>query len=156
MKATHPSAERRIAARVLLQGSARKATVVTTLLMTAAASGAAGNGAATAFQKQIRSAMDLMMSGMDAAPTGDVDRDFVAAMEPHHRAAIDMALAELRYGRNEQLRRISQEIIIDQQQEIAAMRMAIGKTVPPSAPAPTTESPSGTGPQHEHHGASHE
>ncbi len=37
-----------------------------------------------------------------------------------------MAVAELRYGHNEQLKRIAQEIIIDQQQEIAAMKLAIG------------------------------
>jgi hypothetical protein len=58
-------------------------------------------------------------------------------MIPHHQGAIDMALAELRYGNNEQLRRIAQEIIVDQQQEIAAMRFALGQPLPPSAPAPT-------------------
>ena len=47
-----------------------------------------------------------------------------------------MAKAELRYGRNEQLRRIAQEIIVEQQQEIAAMRLALGQALPPSAPAP--------------------
>ncbi len=48
-----------------------------------------------------------------------------------------MAMAELRYGRNEQLRRIAQEIIVGQLQEIAAMRLALGQPLPPSAPAPT-------------------
>jgi hypothetical protein len=57
-----------------------------------------------------------------------------------------MALAELRYGKNEQLRRIAQEIIVDQQQEIAAMRFALGQPLPPSAPAPTQVLPSGPGP----------
>ena len=55
-------------------------------------------------------------------------------MIPHHQGAIDMALAELRYGHNEQLRRIAQEIIVDQQQEIAAMRLAVGQPLPPSSP----------------------
>ena len=32
---------------------------------------------------------------------------------------------------------LAQEIIVDQQQEIAAMRMAVGEPLPPSAPAPT-------------------
>ena len=50
-----------------------------------------------------------------------------------------MAILEIRYGRNAQLRRIAQEIIIDQQQEIAAMRLAIGRPLPSSAPAPTQE-----------------
>jgi Domain of unknown function (DUF305) len=57
-------------------------------------------------------------------------------MIPHHQGAIDMAQAELRYGHNEQLRRIAQEIIVEQQQEIIAMRLALGQPLPPSAPAP--------------------
>lgn len=39
---------------------------------------------------------------------------------PHHQAAMEMAQAELHYGKNEQLRRIAQEIIVDQHQEIVA------------------------------------
>lgn len=86
-------------------------------------------------------AMTKMMQGMAAKPTGDVDRDFVAMMTPHHQGAIDMAQAELRYGKNEQLRRIAQEIIVEQMQEIAAMRLALGEPPPPSSPAPTQETP---------------
>jgi uncharacterized protein (DUF305 family) len=82
-------------------------------------------------------AMSKMMSDMAVSPTGDVDRDFVASMVPHHQGAIEMAIAELRYGHNEKLRRLAQEIIVDQQEEIAAMRVAIGQAPPPSAPAPT-------------------
>jgi uncharacterized protein (DUF305 family) len=83
-------------------------------------------------------AMDHMMKGMMVKPSGDIDSDFVNMMEPHHQGAIDMAALELRYGRNEQLRRIAQEIIVEQQQEIGAMRLALGRKLPPSAPAPTT------------------
>lgn len=86
---------------------------------------------------EIQAAMDKMMAGMMAPPSGDVDRDFVTMMRPHHQGAIDMAVAELKYGKNEQLRRIAQEIIVDQQQEIAAMNLAIGDPLPPSTPAPT-------------------
>jgi uncharacterized protein (DUF305 family) len=85
-------------------------------------------------------AMSKMMAGMAAKPTGDVDRDFVAMMVPHHQGAIDMAQAELRYGTNEQLRRIAQEIIVEQQQEIAAMQLAIGAPLPPSQPSPDQSS----------------
>jgi hypothetical protein len=52
-------------------------------------------------------AMTKMMVDMGIRPTGDVDRDFVSMMVPHHQGAIDMAQAELRYGRNEQLRRMA-------------------------------------------------
>jgi uncharacterized protein (DUF305 family) len=82
-------------------------------------------------------AMAKMMLGMAAKPTGDVDRDFVAMMVPHHQAAIDMAIALLRYGHNEKLRHLAQEIIVTQQQEIATMRLAVGEPSPPSTPSPT-------------------
>ena len=58
-------------------------------------------------------------------------------MVPHHQGAIDMAVAVLRHGRNPQIRRLAQEIIVTQQQEIAAMRLAVGQSLPPSLPAPT-------------------
>ena len=81
-------------------------------------------------------AMTRMMVGMEIAPSGGADTDFTAMMIPHHQGAIDMAQAELRHGRNEQLRRIAQEIIVTQQQEIAAMRLALGRPLPPSVAAP--------------------
>ena len=78
-----------------------------------------------AFADETRVAMDRMMSAMEIRPTGDVDRDFATMMIPHHQGAIDMALAELRYGSNESLRRLAQEIVVAQQQEIAVMRLAL-------------------------------
>ena len=39
-------------------------------------------------------------------------------MIPHHQGAIDLTVLEIRYGRNERLRRIAQEIVVTQQQEI--------------------------------------
>ena len=88
------------------------------------------------FLAENQAAMDKMMAQMDIKPTGDVDHDFTATMIPHHQGAIDMAQAELRYGHNEQLRRIAQEIIVEQQQEIAAMHLALGQPLPPSTAAP--------------------
>jgi uncharacterized protein (DUF305 family) len=85
-------------------------------------------------------AMDRMMQDMAVKPSGDVDRDFVAMMVPHHQGAIDMAVAVLRYGHNEKLKRLAQEIIVTQQQEIAAMRLAVGEPLPPSTPSPTQSS----------------
>ena len=80
--------------------------------------------------------MTRMMIGMEIKPSGDVDTDFAAMMIPHHQGAMEMAQAELRHGHNEQLRRIAQEIIVTQQQEIAAMRLALGQPLPPSVAAP--------------------
>jgi hypothetical protein len=93
--------------------------------------------AQSTFAAENSAAMTKMMAGMAIAPSGDVDKDFVAMMIPHHQGAIDMAQAELRHGSNEQLRRIAQEIVVEQQQEIAAMRLAIGQPLPPSTAAPT-------------------
>jgi uncharacterized protein (DUF305 family) len=93
------------------------------------------------FLQENQAAMDKMMAGMDVKPTGDVDADFTAMMIPHHQGAIDMAQVELRYGHNETLRRIAQEIIVEQQQEIAAMRLALGQALPPSVASPDQVSP---------------
>ena len=80
------------------------------------------------FSTENDAAMAKMMAAMDVKPCGNADVDFVALMVPHHQGAIDMAQTELRYGRNEQLRRMAQEIIVTQQQEITAMRLAIGQS----------------------------
>ncbi|QWA10773.1 DUF305 domain-containing protein [Sodalis ligni] len=86
-------------------------------------------------------AMNTMMANMAISPSGNVDEDFVAMMTPHHQGAIDMAVAQLRYGKNPQLKRIAQEIIVTQQQEITAMYQALGKPLPPALPAPDQISP---------------
>ncbi|SEK17030.1 DUF305 domain-containing protein [Variovorax sp. OK202] len=96
-----------------------------------------GDPALAGFAAENDAAMARMMAGMSIKPSGSVDRDFAEMMIAHHQGAIDMAQAELRHGANEQLRRIAQEIIVEQQQEIAAMRLALGQPLPPSVPAPT-------------------
>jgi hypothetical protein len=87
------------------------------------------------------SAMTKMMIDMGIRPSGDVDTDFVAMMVPHHQGAIEMAQAELRYGRNEPLRRMAQEIIVTQLQEIVAMRLSLGQPLPPSIGSPDQVGP---------------
>jgi uncharacterized protein (DUF305 family) len=89
------------------------------------------------FLSENAAAMNKMMADMTVKPTGDIDRDFVAMMVPHHQGAVDMAKAELKYGHNEQLRRLAQEIVVTQQQEITAMRLAVGEPLPPSVASPT-------------------
>jgi Domain of unknown function (DUF305) len=122
------------------------AGVIAVLVSVGGGAWAAGPAGADAAEKSFLAendeAMTKMMDGMSIKPTGDVDRDFVAMMIPHHQGAIDMAQAELRYGHNEQLRRIAQEIVVEQQQEIVAMRLALGQPLPPSAPSPDQPRPS--------------
>ena len=95
------------------------------------------------FLSENTDAMKKMMIDMGIRPTGDVDRDFVAMMVPHHEGAIAMAIAMLRYGHNEQLKRLAQEIIVTQHQEISVMRLALGQPLPPPAPAPDQVPPAG-------------
>jgi hypothetical protein len=94
----------------------------------------------TPFLAENDAAMKTMMAAMTITPSSNVDTDFVAMMVPHHQGAIDMAKAELRYGHNEQLRRLAQEIIVTQQQEIAAMRLALGQPLSPSGSSPALPS----------------
>jgi Domain of unknown function (DUF305) len=89
------------------------------------------------FLSENTAAMNKMMTDMTVKPTGDIDRDFVAMMVPHHQGAVDMAKAELKYGHNAELRRIAQEIIDTQQQEMPEMLRAVREELPPSVPSPT-------------------
>lgn len=76
------------------------------------------------FPELMDEAMMLMHEQMKAAPrTGDPDHDFVAAMIPHHQGAINMAKALLLYGKDEQTKRLAQQIITEQQYEIELMRL---------------------------------
>lgn len=106
------------------------------LLLGGFAVGAASAKEPGSFAAEMDAAMEKMMRGMMGKPSGDVDADFVAMMVPHHQGAIDMAIAELRYGKNDRLKRIAHEIIVVQQQEIVAMRATLAKPSPPAGPVP--------------------
>lgn len=105
------------------------------------------------FLAENEAVMARMHAAMDIQPTGDIDRDFAAMMIPHHQGGIDMAVAVLRHSQNAQIRRLAQEIIVEQQQEIAALRLAVGEPPPASYPAPThpPAMPAGE-PSAHHHG----
>jgi uncharacterized protein (DUF305 family) len=79
------------------------------------------------FASLMEEATTRMHAGMQVQLSGNPDRDFARMMIPHHQGAIDMALVELRYGKDERLRRLAQEIIVEQQQEIAVMQQALRK-----------------------------
>lgn len=59
--------------------------------------------------------------------SSDNDANFVRLMLPHHQAAIDMARAQLLYGKDPQVRRLAQEIITDQQSEVELMQLWLKK-----------------------------
>jgi YVTN family beta-propeller protein len=92
-------------------------------------------------------AMAKMDREMSAAPmTGVTDHDFAAMMIPHHQGAIDMATVYLASAKDPALRRLAQEIIVTQQQEIAVMHTRLAAlhadATPASAPPVEHQSPS--------------
>jgi uncharacterized protein (DUF305 family) len=88
------------------------------------------------FAAQMAQAMHRMHTAMAAAPrTGQPDRDFLAAMIPHHQGAIDMAKAVLLVTKDPRIRNLAQSIITEQQYEIELMRTLLAE------PAPTPSSP---------------
>jgi len=90
-------------------------------------------GVESVFLAEHDAAVAKMTAAMKLQPAGDVDADFVATMIPHHQGAIELAQAELRYGRNERLRRIAQDIIATQREQIAAMHLALTPSAGPDA-----------------------
>jgi uncharacterized protein (DUF305 family) len=90
--------------------------------------GAQMDSSATSFMHSMEQSMTRMDTGMKSAPmNGNADHDFVTMMMPHHQGAIDMAKAELSYGRDPVMRRLAEEIIVDQQSEIQAMQLWLSK-----------------------------
>jgi len=77
------------------------------------------------------SVFNELMTSMDGMHTrtkeigsvGNNDADFVRIMIVHHQAAIDMAKTELQHGTDDQMRRLAQEIVTDQESEIELMEL---------------------------------
>jgi hypothetical protein len=80
---------------------------------------------------ELMGSMEKMHVAMKSvAWTGNSDVDFVRLMLPHHQAAVDMAETQLMYGKDPQMRRLAQEIITDQQSEIALMQLWLKRHEP--------------------------
>ena len=92
----------------------------------------------------LHTSMEQMHRAMGSVEaSGNSDVDFVRLMLPHHQAAIDMAKTQLLYGTDPQMRRLAQEIITDQQSEIALMHLWLqqraARAAPPGPASDTTE-----------------
>lgn len=104
------------------------------LCLVAALMAAAQMPVSEQFTQAMNGSMERMKGRMATAPMNrNVDHDFAVMMIPHHEGAIDMAKAELIYGTDPVMRRLAQEILVDQQSEIDAMRLWLGKTTAPNA-----------------------
>ena len=122
----------------------RRVACAAGLALLAASTAGGPSPAARAAADDFRSLVDASMARMHRAMalpgTGDPDRDFATMMIAHHQGAVEMAEAELRFGRDERLRRLAQGIIVEQRQEIAVMRQVL-ETPPPVASPASARSP---------------
>jgi uncharacterized protein (DUF305 family) len=74
-----------------------------------------------ASSKAFAAANAKMHEGMAIEFTGNADVDFVRGMIAHHQGAIDMAKIELEYGKDEEIRKLAEDVITAQQGEIKMM-----------------------------------
>lgn len=88
------------------------------------------------YTKSMSSMHDEMMIGMGY---NDPDTAFAKGMLGHHRGAIDMAKIELKYGTNNEMRTLAQDIITAQQGEIDIMRKWLASHPDAAKPKPNTE-----------------
>lgn len=72
--------------------------------------------------KAYKEAHAKMMHDMHQTFTGNADIDFMNGMIPHHQGAIDMAKVQLKYGKDAETRKLAEQIIADQEKEIALMK----------------------------------
>lgn len=70
--------------------------------------------------------MESMMKTMRAQDirilTGDSDVDYAQLLIDHHQSAIEMAMSELKYGDDVQIRQMATKIIEDQKKEIGMLQ----------------------------------
>jgi uncharacterized protein (DUF305 family) len=86
-----------------------------------------GSGHASAApQASASAAMQDAMEEMHASMgrvrvTGELDRDFIALMLPHHEGAVAMARLYLESGQDPRLRQLAEQIVAGQEAEIGHM-----------------------------------
>ena len=83
-----------------------------------------------AMQQAYAAGMQDMHDAMMTAIANPVpDMAFARSMLPHHRGAVDMAMLQLQYGTDKEMRKLAQDIIDAQQPEIVLIQEWIVKTL---------------------------
>jgi len=78
--------------------------------------------------KAFESVSQTMHEAMMMVPyTGNTDVDFATQMLPHHGGAVDMAKVERQYGKDPEMRKLAEDIIKAQDQEIALVNAWLAK-----------------------------
>lgn len=80
--------------------------------------------AGQAYMNGMQTMHDDMMKGIMAA---DADEAFVRGMIAHHQGAVDMAKIQLKYGKDAEMRKLAEDIIKAQEQEIKQMQSWLEK-----------------------------
>jgi len=76
-----------------------------------------------AYLKAYNNIYKTMITAMqDAKPTGNIDKDFLEEMIPHHEGAIKMSQNIMKYTQNNELKTILQNIITTQQKQLTEMK----------------------------------
>jgi len=88
------------------------------------------------YTKSMTSMHNEMMVGMGY---NDPDTAFAKGMLGHHRGAVDMAKIELKYGTDETMRKLAQDIINSQQLEIDILNKWLASHPDAPKPKPNTE-----------------
>jgi uncharacterized protein (DUF305 family) len=104
-------------------------------------SATAAHRSSQSFDALLTQAMHRMHAAMAAVPqTGQPDRDFLAAMVPHHQGAVDMAKAVLLVTTDARIRNLAQSIITEQQYEIDLMTRLLAE-MPDHSPVAKEKAP---------------
>jgi uncharacterized protein (DUF305 family) len=73
------------------------------------------------FSQDLNRSMAAMMN-KNIKIHDDIDKDFAEQMIPHHQSAVDMAEVYLKYGKNTELIKLSNDIVKAQTTEIAFLK----------------------------------
>ncbi len=97
----------------------------------------------SASTKDLKKANDIMHKDMDIVYTNDADVDFLRGMIAHHQGAVEMANVQLKYGKDAQVKRLSQDIIRAQNIEIKWMKSRLAQLE--GKPLTRSDTPTGSG-----------